>query len=258
MGAAMAGGWAKTANGDNNDLEIMVSNPTEPKLMALKEKYPIIATTTDNCEAARWGDIVILAVKPWSVEFVIDDIKPYLNPDTQQIVSIAAGVGTERIRIWLEQYDDKDWHIPIHYVIPNTAISVGESMTFVASSEASDNQIDTIVKLFERLGKVMIMAENDFPAGIAIASCGIAYAMRYARANMEGAIGLGIKPAKALEIIVQTMLGTAKLLQTTGSHPEVEIDRVTTPGGLSIKGLFALEENGFTTAIIKALAASLP
>ena len=74
---------------------------------------------------------------------------------------------------------------------------------------------------------------------------------------MEGAIELGLKPTKALEIIEQTIVGAAKLLEKSGNHPEAEIDKVTTPGGLTIKGLNALEENGFTTAVIKALKASV-
>ena len=147
--------------------------------------------------------------------------------------------------------------MPVYYLIPNTAISISRSMTFVAPCNANEGQVETIVSLFGKLGKVMLVEEKEIPACMALASCGIAYAMRYARANMEGAIEMGIKPAKALEIIEQTMTGAAELLATTGNHPEAEIDKVTTPGGLTIKGINTLEEFGFTTAVIKALKASV-
>ena len=92
---------------------------------------------------------------------------------------------------------------------------------------------------------------------MALASCGIAYAMRYVRANVEGAVELGISPSDATIITSNTMKGAAELLLSTGNHPEAEIDKVTTPGGLTIKGLNALEANGFTNAVIEALKASI-
>ena len=92
---------------------------------------------------------------------------------------------------------------------------------------------------------------------MALASCGIAYAMRYVRANVEGAVELGISPSDATMITSNTMKGAAELLLSTGNHPEAEIDKVTTPGGLTIKGLNALEANGFTNAVIEALKASI-
>lgn len=247
MGSAIACGLAGKEN-----LKLMVSNPTTGKLDALKDKCPGIEVTTDNCAAAKWGDIVILAVKPWIMQTVVEEIKSSLSPDRQQLVSIAAGIGTAKLSEWLGAAG-----MPVYYVIPNTAISIGRSMTFVALGNATSEQLDSVMRIFGEMGKVMLVEEKEIPACMALASCGIAYAMRYARANMEGAVELGIKPAKALEIIEQTMIGAAELLQSTGNHPEVEIDKVTTPGGLTIRGVNALEENGFTTAVIKALKASV-
>ncbi len=247
MGVAIACGLV----GDKN-LELMVSNPTKGKLEALKKIHPQINITTNNCDAAKWADVVILAVKPWIMQTVVKEIKNSLCLERQQLVSIAAGVKTAEIMSWLGGIS-----MPVYYLIPNTAISISRSMTFVAPCNASEGQVETIVSLFGKLGKVMLVEEKEIPACMALASCGIAYAMRYARANMEGAIELGIKPAKALEIIEQTMIGAAELLAATGNHPEAEIDKVTTPGGLTIKGINTLEENGFTTAVIKALKASV-
>lgn len=247
MGVAIAGGLA----GDKS-LKLMVSNPTKGKLETLKQAHPEISVTTSNCEAARWADIVILAVKPWIMQTVVTEIKACLDADRQQLVSIAAGVGTAKILSWLG-----GMCIPVYYLIPNTAISISKSMTFVAPCNAGERQVAVVMSVFGKLGKTMLVEENEIPVCMALASCGIAYAMRYARANMEGAIEMGIKPAKALEIIEQTMVGAAELLAATGNHPEAEIDKVTTPGGLTIKGINTLEENGFTTAVVKALKASV-
>ena len=246
MGTAIAQGLAM-----EDALELMVSNPTKRKPETLKQNNPQISITTDNREAAKWGEIVILAVKPWVMHTVVSEIKPSLLPG-KQLVSVAAGISSEEILSWLDGVC-----LPVYSVIPNTALSVGESMTFIANENAEEQELKKIVSLFEKMGKVMLVEEKEIPACMALASCGIAYAMRYARANMEGAIELGIKPGKALEIIEQTMIGAAKLLEKSGNHPEAEIDKVTTPGGLTIKGINALEEHGFTTAVIKALKASV-
>lgn len=246
MGAAIAQRLAK-----EDTLELMVSNPTKEKLEALKLVCPEIAITTDNKEAAKWGEIVILAVKPWVVRTVVLEITLSLQTG-KQLVSVAAGISGEDILSWLDGVC-----LPVYCVIPNTALSVGESMTFIANGNAEKKELEMVVSLFEKMGKVMLVEEKEIPACMALASCGIAYAMRYARANMEGAIELGIKPAKALEIIEQTMVGAAKLLEKSDNHPEAEIDKVTTPGGLTIKGINALEEYGFTTAVVKALRASV-
>lgn len=247
MGSAIVYGLAK-----DKHLELMVSNPTKKKLEAIKGRYPQIETTSSNPDAAKWADIVILAVKPWIVQTVLKEILPVLDAERQQLVSIAAGITTSKISALLMGLS-----IPTYYVIPNTAISINESMTFISSSNAYSTQIDVVKSLFEKLGKVMIVDEAEIPACMALASCGIAYAMRYIRANTEGAVELGLKPNMAVEIMEQTLIGAAKLLESTGGHPEAEIDRVTTPGGLTIKGVNTLEENGFSSAIIKALKASV-
>ncbi|MBO5880892.1 MAG: pyrroline-5-carboxylate reductase, partial [Paraprevotella sp.] len=98
--------------------------------------------------------------------------------------------------------------------------------------------------------------EAMIASGTALASCGIAYAMRYLRAAMEGGVELGFYPNDAQKIVMQTMKGAVELLQAKGSHPETEIDRVTTPGGITIKGLNAMEEAGFTASVIEGLRAS--
>ena len=130
-------------------------------------------------------------------------------------------------------------------------------MTFLVPVNASDRQTQAIANLFEEMGRVMITEERCLPAGMALASCGIAYAMRYARAATEGGVELGIKAHDALQVVLQTMAGAAALLQESGSNPEQEIDKVTTPGGFTIKGLNEMEHAGFTSAVIRGLKASV-
>lgn len=246
MGGAIARGLARC-----NGYEIMVSDNASDKLETLAKECENLRTTTNNTEAVEWGHIIILAVKPWILQAVVAEIKQAITGD-KQIVSIAAGINTEKILSWLGSFV-----APVYYAIPNTAISICESMTFISSRDADEQQLDEVVSVFGKLGKVMVVDENDIPACMALSSCGIAYAMRYARANVEGAVELGLRPSDALNIIMQTMRGAAQLLEATGAHPEAEIDKVTTPGGYTIKGLNTLEKNGFTNAVIEALKASV-
>ena len=139
--------------------------------------------------------------------------------------------------------------------MPNTAVALGESMTFVVAAHGRPSRA---VELFGALGKVMEIPEKQLGAATALASCGIAYAMRYVRAAEEGGVELGFRAADARQIVVETLRGAAALLSRDGAHPEAEIDKVTTPGGLTIRGLNAMEEAGFTASVIAGLKASQP
>jgi pyrroline-5-carboxylate reductase len=124
-------------------------------------------------------------------------------------------------------------------------------MTFAS---AILGEADDLVKsLFDQLGKTLIVDERRLKAGMMVASCGTAFALRYARAAMEGGVQLGLYPREALEAVYQTMKGAVDLAASRGTHPEAEIDRVTTPGGITIRGLNAMEEAGFTAAVIAGL-----
>ncbi len=206
--------------------------------------------TTDNRSAACDADIVVLAVKPWLIGDVVDEIKEVLSQGRQMVVSLAAGVDNRDLSGRLGNSVD------LVCVIPNTAIEIGESVTFLCPVNISAARLGVVRALFDKLGRTFVVDEAHLPAGTALASCGIAFAMRYARAATEGGVQLGFKPDVALEIVEQTVVGAMKLMEAHGSHPEVEIDRVTTPGGITIKGLNAMEEAGFTNAVIKGLKAA--
>ena len=109
--------------------------------------------------------------------------------------------------------------------------------------------------MFDMLGTTLLTDEQHLGAGTTLASCGIAYAMRYIRAAAEGGVELGFRADDAKRIVMQTMRGAVELLQATGLHPEAAIDLVTTPGGVTIKGLNEMEHAGFTSAVIRGLKA---
>lgn len=247
MGAAIAAGLCRAHAG-----VISVSNPSKGKLEKLSASLPEIRTFSDNIQAAKDADVVIIAVKPNKVKPVVAELAPYLAEGRQHLVSIAAGITSGEIRSWLGGRQ-----IPVYYVIPNTAISIGESMTFISGSEVDEKGLRTVSDIFSCLGKVMVIDEKDIKACTALASCGIAYIMRYMRAAAEGAVQLGLRPADAMKILEQTVTGAAGLLRENGCHPEAEIDKVTTPGGLTIRGLNTMEEYGFSNAVIKGLLASV-
>ena len=235
--------------------ELVVANPSRQKLEALQAEYPSVQITQSNVEAVRGADLVLLAVKPWKMEEVARELKPVLDYRTQMVASVAGGVGLADLSTL---YRHKNMLPPLFYVMPNTAVAVRQSMTFVAAQGASEEQTAAVVDLFRLLGEAMLVEERLMDGGMALASCGIAFAMRYIRAAMEGGVELGFYPNEAKQIVMQTLRGAVELLQSTGNHPETEIDRVTTPGGITIRGLNEMEHAGFTDSVICGLRAARP
>lgn len=208
-----------------------------------------VSATQDAEQAVSDADVILIGVKPWLVDSVATKIAPHIGATTL-VGSVAAGVDFDALGSY---FGDTT---PLFRIIPNTAVSVGNSMTFIASQNATPEQTQTISSLFEPLGPIMEIPQTQIGACTALASCGIAFALRYVRAAMEGGIELGIPPLMAQTIVAQTIKGAAELLLASGNHPEVEIDKVTTPGGITIRGLNAMEAAGFTNAVIDGLKAS--
>ena len=248
MGGATVEGLIKGQYFKNDD--ITVADPSQ----AVTEKFAKmgISVTSDNKLAADTADIVCVVVKPWLVERVLKDIKPELDPKKQILIVIAAGVSSESIKGWLGESCP-----PLFLVIPNIAIAEMASMTFVVPIGASEKDVQTVTEIFNEMGSTLITDEQHLAAGTTLASCGIAYAMRYVRAASEGGVELGFKADDAKAIVMQTMKGAVELLEASGMHPEAAIDLVTTPGGVTIKGLNEMEHAGFTSAVIRGLKAGL-
>ena len=142
--------------------------------------------------------------------------------------------------------------------MPNIAAEYNESMTFLAPANGVSPELtQRMEELLSLLGKVKVCMENEVAAGNMMSGCGIAYVFRFIHAMMEGGVEMGLYPAEAREIAMQAMKGAVATLESSGMHPAVAIDKVTTPGGLTIKGLNELDHAGFNSAVIRCLKAGL-
>ncbi len=263
MGGALIKGWAKAAQkgGAGCLLEsvgdINISDRNTKVLEDFQQTFPGINTFTDNAEAVKGADIVIIAVKPWLVEVVAEEIAPVIDFDDQIIVSDAAGVTTDKLENYFSGQEGVG-EAQFFYVIPNIGAEFGKSMSFVAPGVSVTNEAtDKVASLFRMVGEVNVCEEKMVGPGMMMASCGIAYIMRYIRAQMEAGVEMGFYPKDAQQIAMQTMDGAITLLRETGLHPEAAIDKVTTPGGTTIKGLNELDHAGFNSAVIRSLKAGL-
>lgn len=248
MGGALAEGLIKGDYIKNED--ICVADPSRSSRDHFSNLG--ITATPSNQLAAQGADVVCVVVKPWLVEQVLKGIKDVLDYSQQMLIVVAAGVSSENIKAWLDKGSDM---ISTFLVIPNIAIAQLQSMTFVAPVVAEPQQTEQVKALFDSMGQTIITEESHLGAGTTLASCGIAYAMRYIRAAAEGGVELGFKADEAKKIVMQTMKGAVELLESSGLHPEAAIDLVTTPGGVTIKGLNEMEHAGFTSAVIRGLKA---
>ena len=236
--------------------DITIIDIHQAPLDVLKKEYPSLNTVMGNFDTVAEADIILLAVKPWLIHDLITDIKLKMDYRRQILVSIAAGVRFEAMEDSLKIHPVTDELPAIFRVIPNTAIAVKQSMTLISSKRASYEQESLLLEIFNELGSAVLLEENKLVAGTALTSCGIAYLFRYVRAATLAGVEMGFYPKEAQNMVINTMLGAAELLKATGQDPETEIDKVTTPGGITIKGLNELEANGFSDAIIKAMKAS--
>ena len=214
MGGAIARGLAQGTIIPASD--VTVADPFSGSLETLQADYPEINVTTENPKAIKDADIVILAVKPWLIDQVLSVI--HLTPQ-QVLVSIAGGVTFEQLvkSVGPEQ--------TIFRLIPNTAISQLESMTLISSRNASKEQEQLMLDIFNELGLAILIPESQMAA--------------------------------AQKIVAQSVKGAASLILNNDTHPSVEIDKVCTPGGMTIKGINELDHEGFDSAIIKAMKACL-
>lgn len=228
--------------------EIVVSDPEESKVNKLVSDYPGLQGTDDNAEAVKDADIVLIAVKPWLVEPLLSSLE---LKDNQILASVAAGVTFEK----LAAYTGKS--LAMFRIIPNTAIRKRASMSLIASMGADEEQEKLMLDIFNRLGMAMLIPESKMEAGTAVSSCGIAYVLKYIYAATEAGVEMGLYPHEAMMMVAQSVKGAAELLLSGDTHPAVEIDKVTTPGGLTIKGVNTLDAEGFSAAVIKAVKAGV-
>jgi pyrroline-5-carboxylate reductase len=256
LGGAIARGLAGGTFIDAEDITCVDPNPEAlDKMRATGLPFVL---TSDLRRAIPTADVLILAVKPYHAQSVIESMRDLFDFDRQIFMTVVAGLTFEE----LDEYmfggrENREKLAPVHFrIMPNTAISIGQSMTFIASRNANAAQIRLAETMFGEMGKTMVIPESLMPGAMAVGSCGIAYVMRYLRASMNGAVEAGFSAQESRDIVLQTMKGAINLLLDGGQHPEAEIDRVTSPGGYTIRGLNAMEANGFSSAVVAGIRES--
>jgi pyrroline-5-carboxylate reductase len=205
-----------------------------------------VVLTSDNEEAVKNSDILIFAVQPKHLEQILEDIKPLLHGN-HTLISVITGFSLAKIEaiVGVDTF--------IIRAMPNTAASVGQSMTCLSSNTKGKEKIAMAKTVFNSLGVSMEIPEEQLQAATVICASGIAFWMRLIRATTQGAIQLGFEAHEAHELAMQTCFGAATLLKESGNHPEAEIDRVTTPGGCTIEGLNEMEHQGLSSSLIKGI-----
>ena len=205
---------------------------------------------TDNCDAVRRSKIIIIAVPPQQINDLIKSISHEINPEKHIIMSIVSGVSTDEIINLLEK------KLPVVRVMPTIAVAIQESMTCIASENASKEILDMTKSVFDAVGKTILIKEEQMVPATALCACGIAFFLRAIRAASQGGIEIGFHSDESLMMAAQTAKGAASLLLSSENHPEMEIDKVTTPEGCTISGLNEMEHQGFSSAMIRGIVTS--
>ncbi|ELP88891.1 pyrroline-5-carboxylate reductase, putative [Entamoeba invadens IP1] len=246
MGGAIVRGLASGTFFQQN--KIHAANRTMEKLNQLKKEYPDIDVTTDNKRAIQIASVIVLTVKPYLIEKVIKEIRPNKK---QIVVSVAAGITFDELS---EMLGDESYSL--FRVIPNTAISVRRSATLISSRNATEEQIQLIGKLFSEVGSVSFVEEKMMTAMTSLSSCGMAFVFKYIEAATQAGVEMGIPPHEARKLVAQTFAGVAEIMERSDTHPALEIEKVCTPGGITIKGVNQLDHDNFASAVINAYKAA--
>ncbi len=207
-------------------------------------------TISDNVQAVSAADLVVLAVTPQQLNALLTEIRPALDRRRHTLISVVSGATIAQIRSKLGM------EIPVIRAMPNTAIAIRESMTCLAGDDQAASAMATVQILFDALGKTLVIEENLMVPATALCACGIAFFLRAVRAASQGGIEIGFHADEALLMAAQTARGAASLLVKGETHPEGEVDKVTTPQGCTIAGLNQMEHNGFSSALIKGIVSS--
>lgn len=246
LGVAIAKGIVSAGQAQASDIVITRRNLS--KIVALKREKFVLSS--DNVAAVKASSIIMLCVQPKQLAGLLSEISSALSEKKHILVSTITGISTEEISSRLTK------QVPIVRAMPNTAIAIGASMTCICAKDTSEKQLKEIESLFKSLGQTLIIEEHLMKAATVLAASGIAFFMRYLRAATQGGIQLGFDAEESQMIASQTAKGAALLLAANHSHPELEIDKVTTPQGCTIAGLNEMEHQGLSSALIKGIVAS--
>jgi pyrroline-5-carboxylate reductase len=215
-----------------------------------KSLFEKATITDDNALLIEKSDIIILALKPYTIISFLEEFASNLDSSRHTLISVATGIQISEISAVIPT------GVGIYRAMPNTAISVTESMTAISKGDDPLNRKEEISELFNALGEVVFIEENLMESATILGACGVAYVLRFMRAMIQGGIEVGFDAVTATKIVSQTMKGASELIIQNNSHPEAEIDKVTTPKGCTIVGLNEMEHAGFSSALIKGIVTS--
>ncbi len=243
VGGLLASGW-RTAD------EIVVTGRREERLAEVSKNYGV-EVTTDNAAAVRSSSLVVLAVKPQDIEALLGDISASVSPD-QTLLSVVAAIPTSLIEERLAA------PVPVVRAMPNTPSVVHEGMAGIAAGKnANDSHLRVAREVLEHVGRVVVVPESYLDAVTAISGSGPAYFALLAEAMIEAGILLGLSREVSTDLVVQTMLGSAKLLRDEKMHPVELREMVTSPGGTTIRAIRVLEQSGVRAAFLNAIQAAM-
>jgi pyrroline-5-carboxylate reductase len=206
-----------------------------------------ITLGTDNRAAAKNADVILICLKPLAIGQVLEEISEELN-DQKLVISIAAGVSTE----YMEKRTGGN--VPVLRTMPNTPSMVGEGITAISKGKhATARHLELAGKLFESVGKTVVVDEKHMDAITGLSGSGPAFLYIILEALAEGGVKMGLSRELATLLAAQTMLGAAKVVLETGHHPALLKDAVTTPAGCTIDGILELEDGKLRVTLIKAV-----
>jgi pyrroline-5-carboxylate reductase len=228
---------------------ILAADIDDARLSRLRNAYGI-TIAEDNLALVKRADVVILAVKPQVLDSLLSEIGPHV-PAESLVVSIAAGVPLAAL---------ESRFLPgarLVRAMPNTAATVLTSATALAAgTHATQADLDAVKVLFEAVGKVVLVNDADLDAVTGLSGSGPAYVLVMIEALADAGVRAGLQRPTALLLAAQTVYGTAKLVLETGEHPARLKDLVTSPGGTTLAGLYALEAGGLRKAVMDAVDAA--
>jgi pyrroline-5-carboxylate reductase len=248
MGEALVAGLL--ASGWRKPDEIVATTRRDERASELSQQYGIEATT-ENAKAVAGAEVVVIAVKPQDIDSLLADVSAHLTPD-QTVLSIVAAIPTAFIEERIGAA------VPVVRAMPNTPSVVHEGMAGVAGGKfAQESHLSLATDVLAHVGRVVVVPESYLDAVTAISGSGPAYFALLAEAMIEGGILLGLSREVSTELVIQTMLGSAKLLRDEKMHPVELREMVTSPGGTTIRAIRVLEQSGVRAAFLNAIQAAM-